>query len=183
MNDFNSAREKKEAEKEILSFFLEMYERVTGQSITVVKINERPDFICDRKDGSMVGVELVEIRRNHPNDILWDKLVEKQDFMSIDNALKMLQEVAINKDKKRKEPDWTHKAATILLIALTDIPLAEIRKRITSENLPDLYETGFVEVRLADFTGLEAYDDLELFCVQPVQWAGYYPRILYKPYG
>ncbi len=183
MNDINSARVKKEAEEEALGYFLEAYERVTDQSITVVGLTERPDFICTRKDGSKVGVELAKVRRSHPNDILWDRLIEKQEYMSIDNALKMLQEVATEKDKKRNEPDWMLPDAAILLIVLTDIPLTEIRNRIMSKNLPDLYATGFVEVWLADFTGLEAYDNVEFFCVQPAGWAGYYPRGLQKPYG
>jgi len=183
MNEFNSVRVKKEAEEEILGYFLETYERVTDQSTTIEEISERPDFICARKDGSKVGIEIVKVRRSHPNDKLWDRLVKKQDYMSIDNALKMLQEVAAEKDKKRNESDWILPDAAILLIVLTDIPLPKIRKRITSKNLPDLYATGFVEVWIADFTGLEAYNNVELFCVQPAGWAGYYPRDFHKEYG
>jgi hypothetical protein len=183
MSECNSAGIKKKAEEEALDYFLETYKRVTGQSLNVVENTERPDFICAREDGSKVGIELVKVRRSHPNNILWDRLIDKQEYMSIDAALKMLQEMAMVKDKKRNEPDWVHPDAAILLIVLTDISLTEIRNRITSKNLPDLYATGFVEVWLADFTGLEAYHNVELFCVQPTGWAGYCPRCFQKPYG
>jgi hypothetical protein len=102
--------------------------------------------------------------------------------MLIDNALKILQETAVEKDRKRNEPDWMLPDAAILLIVLTDLPLTEIRNRITSKNLPDLYATGFAEVWIADFTGLEAHNNVELFCVQPAGWSGYYPRVFQKPY-
>ncbi len=101
MSEFNSAGIKKKAEEEALDYFLETYKRVTGQSLNVVENTERPDFICAREDGSMVGIELVKVRRSHPNNILWDRLIDKQDYMSIDTALKMLQEMATLKDKKR----------------------------------------------------------------------------------
>jgi len=183
MNDFNSSHVKKEVEAETLGNFLEMYAHVTEQSITVVKSSERPDFICARKHGGNVGIELVKIRRSHPNDILWDRLIEKQDYMSIDNTLKMLQEMAAIKDKKRNEPDWLLPESAILLIALTDRPLAEIQRHLTFIDLPDLYSTGFVEVWLVDITGVEAYNSVELFCIQPERWKGYYPRGLLKPYA
>jgi len=183
MNDYTHERVKKESEEETLRYFLQAYEGVTRESIEVIEISERPDFICVRKDGSKVGVELVKVTRGDPELIQLDRLVEKQDYISIDHALKMLQQVAAEKEKKRNEPDWTLPEATILVIALTDIPLAEIKHCITPEILPDLYATGFAEVWLADFTGVEAYDNVELFCVRPGDWAGYHPRGIQKPYG
>jgi hypothetical protein len=183
MNDYSSERAKKEAEEESLRYFLEAYEGVTGQSIEVIEISERPDFICVRKDGCRVGVELGKVRRGHPSDILWDRLIEKRDYMSIDDALEKLQEVAAEKERKRNERDWRLPEATMLLIELTDIPLARIKGCVTPDILPDLYATGFAEIWLADFIGLEAYANVELFCVRPDKWAGYYPRGPQKPYG
>jgi len=162
---------------------MEAYEGVTGEVIEAIEMSERPDFICVREDGARVGVELAKVRRGHPNGILHDKIVEKRDYMSIDHALYMIQKVAAEKERKRNEPDWTLPGATILLIELMDIPLADIKRCITSDILPDLYATGFAEVWLADFTAVKAFDSVELFCVQPNKWAGYHPRGLQKPHG
>ena len=183
MNEYTNERFKKEIERQSLGYFLEAYEDLTGESIEVIEISEKPDFICVRDDGRKVGIELVKVRRGNPNKIRWDRIVEKQDYMSINHALDMIQEVAAKKEKKRNKPDWTLQEATILLIELTDIPLCQIKGCITPELLPDLYDTGFEEVWLADFTGLEAYDNVELFCVRPDEWGGYHHRYLQKPYG
>ena len=183
MNEYTIERVKKENEEDSLRFFLEAYESITGESFERVEKSERPDFLCIRQDGSKVGIELSRIRRGHPNDILFDKIVKKQDYMSIDYALDMIRRRLIEKEKKRNDPDWALPSATILLFELTDIPLSEIKNYINSGMLPDLYETGFAEIWLVDLTGLEAYDNVELFCVCPKEWEGYYPRGLQKPYG
>ena len=183
MNGYTNERVKKEAEQESLNYFLEAYENITGETLEVIEVTERPDFICIRNDGSKVGVELVKVRRGHPNDILWDMIIDKQEFMSLDQALEMIQEVAAEKERKRNESDWKHTGATILLIELCDIPLAHINSYISSEILPDLYSIGFEEIWLADFTGIEAYDNVELFCVRPEEWKGYHSRGIQKPYG
>ncbi len=39
----------------------------------------------------------------------------------------------------------------------------------------DFNDHGFAEIWLADYTGLEAYGDIELFCLYPSeQWGGHY---------
>jgi hypothetical protein len=35
-----------------LDHFLDAYEWVTGESLHVVRVGERPDFVCQRLDGS-----------------------------------------------------------------------------------------------------------------------------------
>ena len=183
MNEYTIERMKKENEEESLGYFLEAYESIIGECFERVEKSERPDFLCTRQDSSKLGIELSKITRGHPNSILFDKIVEKQDYMSVDNALCMIQREAIKKETKRNEPDWALPGATILLFELTDIPLSELRNCINPNILPDLYEIGFAEIWLVDLTGLEAYDNVELFCVLPKKWEGYYPRGLQKPYG
>ncbi len=184
MISYTTGRNKKEVEQEVLCYFLDAYKDVTGKELEIFDITERPDFICiDIDNGSKIGVELVKIRRGHPDVFLWDRIIEKKEFMSINDALEMIQEVSYEKEKKRREPNWKLADVCMLLIELWDIPLAEIWTSITPEMLPDLYSTGFVEIWIADFTGLEAYDNVELFCVYPAQWSGYHLRGFQKPYG
>lgn len=183
MNEYSNERVKKEAERESLGYFLEAYESLTGESIEVLEESERPDFICLRKDGCKVGIELVKVTRGNPSHILDVKLIEKQDHMSVDHALSMLEEEVMEKEKKRKESNWRLPESTILIVEITDIPLSEIRGCIKPDVLPALYATGFAEVWLVDFTGVEAYDNIQLFCIRPNEWQGYHPRGLQKPYG
>jgi hypothetical protein len=49
MNEFKSARIKKEAEEKALGYFFEAYERVTDQSITLVEITRgQISFVPER---------------------------------------------------------------------------------------------------------------------------------------
>ena len=58
---------KKEVEREELYPFLEAYEWVTGESLSLVESGENPDFVCKRPDGSEVGIELSKITRDPHN--------------------------------------------------------------------------------------------------------------------
>jgi hypothetical protein len=181
--EYTNERINKESEAESLSYFLEAYESIIGEFFKSVESSERPDFIATRKDGSQIGIELSKIRRGHPNDILYDKIIEKKDYISVYDALCMIKRVAHEKEIKRNNSGWALPGATILLLELTDIPLCELRYSILPDVLPDLYKTGFAEIWLIDLTGVEAYDNVELFCVCPEELEGYYPRDIQKPYG
>jgi hypothetical protein len=183
MSEYTNEPIQKEDELENLGYFLDAYKDVTGETLELLEIIERPDFICSRENGSKIGIELTKVTRGDPSIIQWAKIIEKQDFMSSEHAIEMIQKAANVKEEKRIENNWKLPEANILLIVLVDIPLAQIRGSISQEILPDLYSTGFMEVWLADFTGLEAYDNIELLCVRPEKWAGYYSRGIQKPYG
>ncbi|MCG6535040.1 MAG: hypothetical protein L7F78_10170 [Syntrophales bacterium LBB04] len=80
MGDNNT---KKETEIEILNYFNAIYEETIDDFFEIVEVCERPDFICKRrKDGTFVGVELIQVRRGHPNEVFYDKSlsVNKNDF-------------------------------------------------------------------------------------------------------
>jgi hypothetical protein len=49
---------KKMVEEEQLHHFLAAYEAVCGDHLTVISNGERPDFICQRSSGDIVGIEL-----------------------------------------------------------------------------------------------------------------------------
>ncbi len=82
------------------------------------------------------------------------------------------------------ESDWKHPQTTILVIELVDIPLDSIVGLLEDkENLPDALATNFLELWLVDYTGIDAYDNVELFCIYPDHLYGYYQRPFQKPYG
>ena len=174
---------KKEVELEALGYFNPIYEDIVDDFLEVVKVSERPDFICKRNDGSLVGVELVQVRRGHPDEVFYDKIINKNINMLPDQAIDLIQTLIHIKEEKRKSKDWQLSERTILIVQLQESPLWEIASSLTEELFPDLPEYGFCEIWLADFSELEAYNNIELFCFFPSHMRGYYKRPLQKPYG
>jgi len=183
MDGYSNSERQRYKEDEALSLFLDAYGFVAGCNFNNIKKSERPDYVCEMTDGSQMGIELVEVRRGHPNGIIYDRIIEKREYMTIDQAIDELDRVAVQKEEKRKSDGWNLRDNTILLVELTDIPLVDIKQCITFVLVPGLFLTGFSEVWLVDYTGLDAFGDVELFCVQPQKLAGYYPRPMQKPYG
>lgn len=68
---------KKVLEGTELEPFLEAYEWVTGDTLKVIEANESPDFICERPDGSRVGVELTEVTCDK-NLIFAEKVLDRK---------------------------------------------------------------------------------------------------------
>ena len=57
--------------------FLEAYKWVTGDALRVAEANDSPDFICERPDGSRVGVELTKVTRDK-NLIFAEKVLDRK---------------------------------------------------------------------------------------------------------
>jgi hypothetical protein len=55
-------RARKEEEVEDIEVFVDAYERATGEKLEIEEVDESPDAICRRPDGSLVGVEHTRIR-------------------------------------------------------------------------------------------------------------------------
>lgn len=183
MSEWTKHRVKKECEQEALAYFLEAYELATGHEITIVASSERPDFLGQREGGAPVGIELVRIRRQDPKKIFWDRILEKTEFMLVEHAIEKIQMMLVSKDEKRRQISWQNSEETILVLQLTDIPLSELSGCLGPSLFPDLPGLGFSEIWLADYTGIEAYDDVELYCIHPCELRGHYRRGLRKPYG
>jgi len=182
MNDFSQKRWKKNRESYILGHFVDAYKEIAGTSFIDIEECERPDFTCKRENGEKLGIELVKITRGK-QDIFWDSVLKGLVYMDSENALNLLQEHTIRKDNKRRETDWTLSDSTLLLIELVDIPLAEIYRSLTKKDIPDLLINGFLEIWIIDTTGMEAFNNVEIFCVKPEKFHGYYSRGIQKPYA
>jgi len=176
-------RYKKEFELEVLQYFNQIYEIITNNFLEVVEESERPDFICKRKNGELVGVEIVQVRRGHPNDVLYDKYINKNPDIDPFESIDLIQTLIYEKELKRKSIDWKLQDRTILIVQLKESPLWEIANALTEELFPDLPGYGFCEIWLADFCEVEAYSNIELYCLFPPYLSGYYKRPMSKPYG
>jgi hypothetical protein len=181
--NMNQEKIKKKKEYKTLLYFSEAYERITGKEFVQIYPLERPDFLCKKQNGKIVGVELTQVRRGHPETFDWDRIIDNYEHMKVDDALKMIQQIVDEKENKRKEADWKCPDSSMLIIEFNDIPLDLIQKYLNRDMLPDIYQTGFCEIWIVDLTCFEAFGDVELFCFRPERYEGYYPRPFQKPYG
>lgn len=87
------------------------------------------------------------------------------------------------KAQKRTQSTWQLSDATILLLMLEDASLEEIRWVFDPDLRDEWASYGFQEIWVADYTGLEAFGDVELFGLHPTERWGYHPRVFRKPFG
>ncbi|CAB1065513.1 hypothetical protein D1BOALGB6SA_10310 [Olavius sp. associated proteobacterium Delta 1] len=175
---------KKTVEEEELFSFLEAYKHVVKEHLSYsFGRNERPDFICYRPDETPVGVELVRVMRD-PREAQADLILDRIEFMDGEKALEMLYHKIEEKNEKRQQADWDLPDNTILVLQFVDCPISDLH--FLDESLKKDFESyGFDEIWIADYTCEEAYGAIDLFCLFPPEWWGYYERQghSWKPYG
>lgn len=170
-------------EKELLSF-LDAYKEVVSDCLSYnFDRSERPDFICYRTNGTEVGVELARIMRD-PRDAQAGLILNGNKFMNGEEAMEMIYDIVEKKENLRQQPDWDISDNTILVLQLVDCPIASLPP-LGNSIKKDFEIYGFAEIWIADYTGEEAYNDIELFCLYPLALWGYYerPNPGRKPYG
>ncbi|MEW5897426.1 MAG: hypothetical protein AB1668_07055 [Nanoarchaeota archaeon] len=170
----------KMCEEHDLRYFIDAHKYVTGEELIIVSRSEKPDFICER-NGRQIGVELTKIIRN-PQDAFWDRVINRQDYMNCSHALDFVYKLVALKTKKKNKGNWIE---TILVLQLMDSALSEIKILLDKSLQGDFSGSGFFEIWLADYTGLDSYGKIELFGLYPKKWWGYHRRnnLHYKPYG
>jgi len=55
----------------------------------------------------------------------------------------------------------------MLVLQIYECSIRTLFDFIDEDNISDFTGSGFIEIWLADYTGIEAYGDLELFCLYP----------------
>ncbi|MBT9538053.1 MAG: hypothetical protein IVZ94_07965 [Nitrospirae bacterium] len=158
---------KKHIERMELDYFIEAYEHSRGEKLVPVKAYESPDFYCQRADGTVIGLELTQIMNS----------LESEDMTGTEARDKLYESL------ERKKGLTTEKI--ILVLQLVGCPISELKYLLDESLAKDFGSYGFVEIWLADYTGIEAYGDIELFCLYPSEQWGYYQRQYpeQKPYG
>ena len=175
---------KKEIEREDLHSFIEAYKWVTSELLTEHSMNECPDFICARSNGQKVGLELTKVMID-PESAQWDRILNNKYEQDPGDTMDRISGLLADKENKRSKNygQWTDN--TILVLQLYDCSLSSLKGFITDDLQRDFTENGFVEVWLADYTGIEAYRNIELFGLFPPEWWGYHQREnpCQKPFG
>lgn len=173
MSDQNTG--KKMVEEEDLRLFLQAYEQVTGESLALKCLNESPDSICLRPTGEEVGVELTRVTRS-PDDEFHDRVILRKDQQDAEEALELVYHSLEVKDDKRAKRYGAFRERTILVLQLFDCQFGALLPYIGDDLQGDFQENGFLEIWLADYTGVEAYRDIELFGLKPLRWWGHHER-------
>jgi len=170
---------RKEIEAIDLGYFTEAYEYSLGETLSsnLFSRSERPDFICERASGEKVGIELTQVigDPSFPEEFIDGFAASWKVYCLIEN-----------KERKRAKPDWILPNNLILVIQLMNYSLrGGDGLLLEGLGLDELPTHGFEEIWLGDYTGLDAYGDIELFCCFPEGLWGYYERWNpgRKPYG
>jgi hypothetical protein len=174
---------KKEGERVELELFLEAYECVTGEVLSVEECAETPDFICERPNGNEIGLELTKLTRD-PRDIFWERALKRKEQMDPYEAQEYIYQLIEKKEKLRATHYSIRVKDTILVLQLFDGAINAIKFTLEEVKTDFIYH-GFSEIWLADYSGLEAYGDIELFGLFPDRWWGHHQRPWpeRKPYG
>lgn len=175
---------KKMVEEEDLYLFLDAYEEVTGQALEVVGCGERPDFICRRLTGELVGVELT--RPQHDYEIArWDRIWAESLAMDPYDLLDAIHAIVAQKVRKRLRGDWRLPANTILVVKLVDYTFGSLRWFSEQSLASDFASAGFAEIWVADHTQLDAHGAARLIGLYPSDaWGARHQGAFHqKPYG
>jgi hypothetical protein len=175
-------RMKREEEAGDIAAFLEVYPRATGETLEWVGGDEAPDAICERPDGTLIGVEHTRIVRS-PNEAHDDLIFEQRDDMDIRATLDALEAQILKKSELRLKynPD-----RCILLVAIYETEFDALA-RVAAGTMNWLDETGFEEIWLGDFKSIRdgAHRELRLFGLYPDEFRSFSERSIFdqKPYG
>ncbi|MBA3006942.1 MAG: hypothetical protein FP810_10250 [Desulfocapsa sp.] len=144
---------------------------------------ENPDFICARPNGTFVGVELTKVTEDR-DVAFWDRLQYGEVNIDPYKTQETIQHLIDRKEEARAKRYSEKVSENILVLQLVDGTFDHLRGAF--DGLETEFKShGFSEVWLADYSGLEAYGDIELFGLFPAQWWGRHSRQWSdrKPYG
>jgi hypothetical protein len=176
---------KKEAEREALYPFLDAYALATGQRLELVEDGENPDFICVRpiSEGTPVGVELARITHG-PIKAHWDRILDGKVELEAFDAQALVFELIGRKEEARATRYVQRVKDCMLVLQLEDGSLHHVRHALDGLE-SDFKDHGFSEIWIADYSGLDAYGNVELYGLYPAKYWGFHERPNHdsKPYG
>jgi len=176
-------RFRKEEEASDIEMFIGAYPRATGEVLTLEDAPDKPDAICRRADGSIIGIEHTRVRRS-PEQASFEAIYHYRDEMdpidTYDEIVRLIEQKAVARPKFST-------SRTILMIAIYESDF-ELATRLASD-IPgeDCESYGFDEIWLVDFKGIRegAHREVRLFGLYPEKLRTITPRSMFdqKPYG
>jgi len=171
MSDSDSG--KKEEESIALDYFLPEYNFATGRNLEYHPFcsrSEAPDFICWDENGVSVGVELTKVVLN-PRYV---QPVEEEDFL-----LSGVDAIHASIERKRGL------GKQVIVVLMVDGGFETLVSELSGVPKSTFEEYGLKEIWFADYSKVEPYGSLELFCLAPSELFGHYIPSFdgRKPYG
>jgi|SRR3990172_8674078 len=174
---------KKMIEEEDLYLFIEAYEEATDEVLTSIERSERPDFICQRGNNTINGIELTKVMRD-PASASWDRIMNRQESRDVWDTIDAIYATSVRKSRKLQAGNWQCPNNTILVLQVMDCPLSNLHKYLENGiSANDCTDLGFSEVWIADYSEVDVYSVIKLFGLYPERWWGYHERWRGKPYG
>jgi hypothetical protein len=174
----------KDSEREHLEYFLRARTSAMGEQLTLLADSEAPDFICNRPDGGLVGIEHTKVEYDPERTEILESCRaydgELDNFAIFFAAARAI----ANKERKRRKPHWKHPNATILVL---DLPEGyRFEDWPADSSLADEFsDSGFIEVWISDHSSIEAYGEATAIGLYPssiwgIQGQGYLWGVPYK---
>jgi hypothetical protein len=177
------ARLKSEGEDDDFAVFAAAYQRATGDRLAIEDRPEPPDFLCIREDGTIVGVELTQLRRS-PEDTHWSAILHRQYNMPAWDAL--AEAIRLLEQKATKLPKFPTKE-NILVFISCEAEFDSLVSLLHESPTDELRAYGFDEIWLGDFRGIRegAHASIALAGLYPMEIRGIHPRPYWdeKPLG
>jgi hypothetical protein len=174
---------KKAHEQYLAEYFIEARSDAIGSTLHILHGDENPDFVCSDDKGARIGLEVAQVTRG-PIDSFWARILNGEIELDPFDAGAMIYSLIERKELARQERYSKKVDRCILMLALVNAPLD--RLFVALEGLEDDFSShGFEEVWLVDYSGLDAYRNVELFGLHPAANWGHHerPNAHTKPYG
>lgn len=167
----------KDTERTDLLHFLDARASATDEKLVLAEDSEAPDFICQRPDGTRIGVEHTRIAFNSDQTELRRVLREVHEGHDNFDLIWSAVHAIARKEGKRRKPHWEFPDATILVL---DLPEGDrIEKWPEETSLAEEFaDSGFLEIWISDHSSLEAYGEVTAIGLYPssiwgIQGQGY----------
>ena len=156
----------KDQERQDLLRFLSARRSATGEELILLIDHEAPDFICERANKSLVGVEHTRIEYD-PEQTELRRAYDEYDG-DIDNfAIMWAAFIRLaEKETKRRKPHWKLPNATILVFDLAEGYRFESWPEDDRLSV-DYSDSGFIEVWISDHSSIEAYGEVTAIGLYP----------------
>ena len=174
---------KKEIERDALAYFLQAYERVHAEPLSLIGDAESPDFVCARPSGIVVGVELARLTRGRV-ELSLDRALYGRDELDPYVVQSLVLERVADKEQSRRDQYQHVVKECVLVLQLEEAAFENVQHAL--EQLRDaLPPHGFSEIWVVDYSGLDAFGNVELYGLHPSGCFGLHERANRgaKPYG
>jgi hypothetical protein len=174
----------KDSEREHLKYFLSARKSATGEELLLVNDSERPDFVCRRPNGDLVGIEHTRIEYDPERTELLEACRAYNGELDNFAVFWAAARAIAKKEAKRKKSTWNHPDATILVLDLVEGFRFEDWPSDSSLS-NEFCDSGFVEVWISDHSSIEAYGEVTAIGLYPssiwgIRGQGYLWGVPYK---